>query len=150
MSATEWTDIYIVFKVSESLWKFLWNICRKLAWVEFGPITNEFRLDHLTDWAIKSWVQLVLRANFLKLLQFYLLFGVIPRFNYCLRQSRRFFQFKRCRGNHLIAVESPKKITIYPKTANQIKVVEAFDEKYFNLKSIGSPLKTLDSIWIIW
>ena len=44
---------------------------RKLAWVGF-----EFRSDALTDWAIWPWVQLALRANFVQLLQFHVLFSV--------------------------------------------------------------------------
>ena len=38
----------------------------------FEPTTTEFRSDALTDWAIRPWLLLVLRANFLQLLQFYL------------------------------------------------------------------------------
>ena len=38
----------------------------------FLPTITEFRSDDLTDWAIKTWVQLVLRAKFLQLLQFHL------------------------------------------------------------------------------
>ena len=45
---------------------------RKLAWVGFEPTTTEFRSDALTDWAIRPWVQLALRANFVQLLQFHL------------------------------------------------------------------------------
>ena len=45
---------------------------RKLAWVGFEPTTTEFCSDALTHWAIRSWVQLTLRANFVQLLQFHL------------------------------------------------------------------------------
>ena len=37
---------------------------RKLAWVEFKPTTTEFRSYAVTDWAIRLWIQLALRANF--------------------------------------------------------------------------------------
>ena len=47
---------------------------RKLAWVGFEPATTEFRSDALTDWTIRSWVQLALRANFVQVLQFHLFF----------------------------------------------------------------------------
>ena len=47
---------------------------RKLAWVGFEPATTEFRSDALTDWTIRSWVQLALRANFVQMLQFHLFF----------------------------------------------------------------------------
>ena len=42
----------------------------KLAWVGFEPTTTEFRSDALTDWAIRPWVQLAHRINFVQLLQF--------------------------------------------------------------------------------
>ena len=58
-------------------------------WVGFEFTTTKFCSDALTDWAIKLWVQLAVRANFLQLLQFYVLFRVIFRFGYCLRQSPR-------------------------------------------------------------
>ena len=47
---------------------------RKLAWVWFEPTTTEFRFrsDTLTDWAIRPWVQLTFRPNFVQLLQFHL------------------------------------------------------------------------------
>ena len=54
-------------------WRILRSSYRKLAWVGFEPTTTEFRSDALTDWAIKPWVQLALRANFVQLLQFHLL-----------------------------------------------------------------------------
>ena len=38
----------------------------------FEPKTIEFRSDALNDWGIRPWVQLVLRAKFLQLLQFHL------------------------------------------------------------------------------
>ena len=38
------------------------------------PTTTEFRSDALTNWAIRSWVQFTLRANFVQLLQFHRLF----------------------------------------------------------------------------
>ena len=36
----------------------------QLAWVGFEPTTTEFRSDAQSDWAIRSSVQLALRANF--------------------------------------------------------------------------------------
>ena len=50
---------------------------RKLARLRFEPMTTEFCLDALTDWAIRPWVQLALRASFVQLLQFHWLFSVI-------------------------------------------------------------------------
>ena len=55
-------------------WKVFRISCRKLAWVGFKPTTTEFRSDAPTDWAIRPWVQLALRANFVHLLQFHLFF----------------------------------------------------------------------------
>ena len=53
-------------------WWIFRSSYRKLAWVGFEPTTTEFRSDALTDWAIRPWVQLALRANFVQLLQFHL------------------------------------------------------------------------------
>ena len=50
----------------------LWSSYRKLAWVGFEPTTTEFRSDALTDWAIRPWVQLALRAKFIQLLHIYI------------------------------------------------------------------------------
>ena len=52
---------------------------RKLAWMGFESTTTEFHSDALTDWAIRPWVQLALRANFLQPLQFHL-FVLCSRF----------------------------------------------------------------------
>ena len=87
-------------------WRILWSSFRKLAWVEFEPTTTEFRSDALTDWAIRPWVQLALRASFVQLLQFHRLFSVTFHFGYCLRQSPRlfssnFFCLFFCWGNHM-------------------------------------------------
>ena len=63
----EWIDTYGIHH-----WRIFRSSYRKLAWVGFEPTTTEFRSDALTDWAIRPWVQLALRANFVQLLQFYL------------------------------------------------------------------------------
>ena len=56
--------------------RFIWRIFRssyrKLAWVGFEPITTEFLSDTLTKLAIRPWVQVPVRANFVQLLQFHL------------------------------------------------------------------------------
>ena len=81
--------IYIVFTTERFLEVYIyiyiyiyifgicyWNIFRssyrKLASVGFESTTTEFRSDAPTDWAIRPWVQLALRANFVQLLQFHL------------------------------------------------------------------------------
>ena len=51
-------------------WRIFRSRYKKLAWVGFEPTTTEFRSDVLTDWAIRPWVQLALRANFVQLLFF--------------------------------------------------------------------------------
>ena len=61
--------IYIYIYIKTVCWNvkkclFIWRSYRKLAWVGFEPTTTEFRSDALTDWAIRPWVQLALRANF--------------------------------------------------------------------------------------
>ena len=53
-------------------WRIFTSSYRKLSWVGFKPTTTEFRSDALTDWAIRPWAQLALRANFVQLLQFHL------------------------------------------------------------------------------
>ena len=63
----EWIDTYGIHH-----WSIFRSSYRKLAWVGFEPTTTEFRSDALTDWAIRPWVQLALRANFVQLLQFHL------------------------------------------------------------------------------
>ena len=62
---------------------FKW-LYRKLAWMELESTTIEFCSDALTKWAIRPWVQLALRANFVQLLQFHRLFSVTLHFSYCL------------------------------------------------------------------
>ena len=64
--------IYTMYILWYSTLKDFWSSYRKLAWVRFEPMTTEFRSDALTDWAIRPWVQLTLRANFVQLLQFHL------------------------------------------------------------------------------
>ena len=85
--------------------KDLWSSYRKLAWVGFELTTTELRSDALTDWAIRPWVQLAPRANFLQLLRFHRLFSVKFHFSYYLRQSPRLFSLNSCWGNHMSVVE---------------------------------------------
>ena len=86
----EWIDTYgihhwIIFRCSY----------KKLPWVGFKPTTTELCSDALADWAITPWVKLPLRANFLKLLQFYhfaqcsrfFLASAIVSCYICLKQS---------------------------------------------------------------
>ena len=68
-------------------WSLIWSSYRKLAWVGFEPTTIEFHSDALTDWAIRPWVQLALRTNFVQLLQFHHLFSVTFHFGYWFHQS---------------------------------------------------------------
>ena len=82
MSVAEWVDTYGIHHR-----RILWSSYRKLAWVGFEPTTTEFRSDALSDWAIRPWVQLALRANFLQLLQFHHFFSVTFHSGYCLRQK---------------------------------------------------------------
>ena len=100
MSAAEWVDKYGIH-----LWRIIWSSYRKLAWVGFEPTSTEFRSDTLTDWAIRSGVQLPLRVNFVQLLQFHRFFSGTFSFCYCFRQSPRFFQSKFCWGNHMSVAE---------------------------------------------
>ena len=63
----EWIDTYGI-----NHWRIFTSSYRKLAWVGFEPMTTEFCSDALTDWAIRPWVQLTLRANFVQSLLFHL------------------------------------------------------------------------------
>ena len=65
-------------------WWILWSSYRKLVWVGFEPTTTEFRSDALTDWAIRPWVQLALRANFVQLLQLHIYWIFFSYFTYIL------------------------------------------------------------------
>ena len=64
---------------------------RKLAWVRVEPMTIEFCSFPLTDRAIRPWVQLALRANFVQLSQFHFLFSVRLHFGYCLYHVKYVF-----------------------------------------------------------
>ena len=59
-----YTYIYI------NIWRMFRSSYIKLSWVGFESMTTKFRSDALTNWAIRPWVQLTLRANFVQLLQF--------------------------------------------------------------------------------
>ena len=89
MSVAEWSDTYGIHH-----WRIIWSSYRKLAWVEYEPTTTEFCSDVLTNWAIRPWVQLAHRINFVELLQFHCLFSVQFYFGYYLRQWPCFFQFE--------------------------------------------------------
>ena len=80
----EWIDTYFIHH-----WTIFRSSYRKLAWVGFEPTTTEFRSEALTDWAIRSWVQLVLRANFIQLLHFnlfalFVYFYLFPFFDFLI------------------------------------------------------------------
>ena len=85
--------------------RILWSSYRKLAWVRFEHTTTKFLSDVLTNWTIRSWVQLALRANFVQLLQFHCLFSVMFRFGLCLRQWPRLFELTFHWGNHRSVAE---------------------------------------------
>ena len=73
----EWTDMYGIHH-----WMIVWSSYRKFPWVVFEPTIPEFRSDPLTDWALSPWVQLALTANFVQLLQFYLIFSIRLHFKF--------------------------------------------------------------------
>ena len=64
--------------------RILWCSYRKFAWVGFELTTNEFRSDALTDWDMRPWLQLSLRAKLVHQLWFHLLNSVRLHFGYCL------------------------------------------------------------------
>ena len=57
-------------------WFFEVAKLQKLAWVGFELTSTEFCSDTLSDWAIRPWVQLARRVNFLQLLQFHRLYSI--------------------------------------------------------------------------
>ena len=100
MSVAEWVDTYGIHH-----WRILWSSYRKFAWVGFKPMTTEFRSDAPSDWAIRPWVQLALRANFVQLPYFHRLFSATFHFGCCLRQSSFIFSSNFCWGNHMSVPE---------------------------------------------
>ena len=51
-------------------WRVLWRRDRNFSCVGFESTTTEFRSNAPTDWAIRQWVQLALRAKFVQPPQF--------------------------------------------------------------------------------
>ena len=101
ISVGEWVDdIYGNYH-----WTTLWSSYSKLTWIGYESTTTEFRSGALTHWAIRSWVELALRANFLQLLQFHCSFNVKFHFGYCLRQAPGFFYSKFYWGNNMSVLE---------------------------------------------
>ena len=86
MSVAEWVETYGIHH-----WRIIWSSYRKSAWIVFEPTTTQFRSDALSDWAIRPWVQLALRSNFVQLLQFHYLFRVTFHFSYCLHRWPHLF-----------------------------------------------------------
>ena len=97
--------LYNIYMVVTTDWRILWSSYRKLAWVGFESRTTEFRSSALTDWAIRPWIQFVLRASFVELLQFHRSFSVTFHFDYFLRQSPPLFEWKVSWGNHMSVAE---------------------------------------------
>ena len=52
--------------------KRFYTLCWQANYDAESPATTEFRTDAPTDWAIRPWAQLALRANCVQLLQFHL------------------------------------------------------------------------------
>ena len=86
MSVVEWTDTDGIYHQ-----KILWSSYRKLAWAGIETTTTELHSDALTDWAIRPWVQLTLRANFVQLLQFHSLFSVRFHFGFAFVSCHIYF-----------------------------------------------------------
>ena len=71
ISVAKWTDTHDIN--DRMLFR---NSYIKSVWTGFEPTTIQFSIHALTTWSIRYWVQLPLRANFLHLRQFYVLFSV--------------------------------------------------------------------------
>ena len=87
-------NIYIILRSSYRSW----------IWVGFNPTTTESCSGTLTNRAIRSWVQLAFRANFVQQLQFHLLFSVIS-FRLLPSSVARFYLIEFCRGYHMSVAE---------------------------------------------
>ena len=100
-----WRYMYIIYHTHMYIYIYIymyvyvyaihhWSSFRKLSFGLSGIWTHnhfEFRSYALTDWAIRPWVQLALRANFVQLLQFHRLFSVTVHFGHCLCHSPSLF-----------------------------------------------------------
>ena len=87
--------IYVTYIIYIYHWRiFFRSSYRNLAWVGFEPTTTEFHSDTLTNWSIRPWVQLALRANFVQLLQFHL-FVQCSRFILAIAFVSRHICFKQ-------------------------------------------------------
>ena len=71
MSVLEWADTHCIHH-----WRILWSSHRILARVGFELTTTDPVRYALTDWDMRPWVQLALRAIFVQQLQFHHKFSV--------------------------------------------------------------------------
>ena len=98
MGVAKWADTYAI-----PHWQIFWSTYRNLAW--FEPTTTEFRSDTLIVWAIRPWVQLVLRAivysyfNFIVCSVSYFISAVSLRQLPCLLWGKFYV------GNHMSVTE---------------------------------------------
>ena len=98
--------IWFSFKVTEWFFEVTTECFFEVAMESlYESTTTEFRSDALTDWAIRSWVQLALRANFGQLFQFHHLFSVKFHFGCGLRQSPRLIWLRFSWGNRMSVAE---------------------------------------------
>ena len=67
----EWIDTYGI-----NHWRIFRSSYRMLAWIGLELMTTEVCSDALTNWAIRSWDQLALKANIVQLVQLHFLFSV--------------------------------------------------------------------------
>ena len=92
----------------------------------FEPTITLFRSDILSNWAIRPWVQLALRTNFVQLLQFHVLVSVRFHFSYCLRQLQRLFNRHFVEVITSVAIQTNAFIHKYIKhtyTCTYVKIV---------------------------
>ena len=88
MLVAKWIDTYVIHQ-----WREFRSSYRKLSWLVHEPTTTEFGSEALTDWALRPWVQLTLRANVVQLLQFHL-FVLCSRFISLFTLARHDLWFK--------------------------------------------------------
>ena len=74
--------------------------------MRFESTTTELRSDTLTNWAMRPWVHVPLRANFEHLLQFHCWFSVTFAFGYFPSSLATFIWLKFSGTNHISVGDS--------------------------------------------
>ena len=118
-------------------WRIPRSSHKKLAWVGFEPTITEFRSDALTDWAIRPWVQLALRANVVQPLQFYLSVQC-SHFISAITFVNRHIRFKRNLTQVITLAAELLIHMVFTTEELQEVVIESWTEWNLNLRPLNS------------